>query len=179
MEDDDSSEDATLNLLIRSQTAVAEHRTGRAFVARTLRLNLDYFPHCIELPMPPLIAVDSVAYTDANGAAQTVDSALYEVDIYSTPGKLRPVWGESWPSIGRGFNPVRITYQAGYLAPGSPQDLTDNSYLPPALRTWLSARIATLYEQREQLIIGTIVSDLPRGHGDALLDELILGERLF
>lgn len=179
VEEDDSSEDGTLTILIRAMTKHAENITGRAFVERTLQLNCDQFQHCLKLPQAPLIGVDSIEYTDLDGAAQTFPSASYEVDTVSEPGMVRPVWGSSWPALGRGFNPVRITYRAGYRPLGSPTDLADNSYLPPEVRMWMAARIATLYEQREQIIIGTIVAPLPRAFADAVLDSITLGERLF
>jgi uncharacterized phiE125 gp8 family phage protein len=175
----DSSQDTTLNMLIAAMTTYAEHLTGRAFVERTLELNLPFFQYCIELPWAPLIGIDSVSYTDINGAAQTVDAASYEADTVSQPGMIRPVSGASWPAVGSGFNPVRIRYRAGYLAPGSPQDLTNNDYLPGELRTWMAARICTLYDQRSQIIIGTIVQELKRDFADGLLDSLLVGSRFF
>jgi len=174
-----TSEDNLITMLVAAMTEYAEHLTGRAFVERTLELNLDCFEYCIELPYAPLIGIDSIKYTDINDAEQTVTSTDYEVDTVSEPGKVRPVKGKSWPAIGSGFNPVRITYRAGYHAPGSPIDLTDNSYLPGQLRTWMQARIQTLYDNREQLVVGVTVQELPRSYVDGLLDSLILGTRLF
>jgi len=176
----DDSDDALIEMLIASMTAYAEHLTGRAFVERTLELNLQHFSHCIELPWAPLIGIDSISYLDADRTLQTVDAADYQVDTVSQPGRVQPVYGESWPAIGYGFNPVRIQYRAGYAAPGSPTDLTDNTYLPGQLRTWLKARICTLYDQREQLVIGNgNAIEIPRGFADGLLDPLIIGTRFF
>jgi uncharacterized phiE125 gp8 family phage protein len=179
IESDQTAEDAVLTMLIAAMTDYAEHLTGRAFVERTVRASLDYFPHCIELPYAPLLEVITISYIDINGDAQTVSSANYEVNNVSEPGKVRPVEGASWPSIGYGFNPVQITYRAGYRPTGSPTDLTNNSYIPQLARTWMQARIATLYDNREQIVSGTIVNDLPRDYVDGLLDSLILGTRLF
>ncbi len=116
-------------------------------------------------------------YTHGNGTEHEVPAGQYEIDAYG--GLLRPIQSAYWPSIGYGFNPVRIRYQAGYRPTGSPIDLTDNTYLPAALRTWMAARIVTLYDQRSQLVIGTIVQEVPRDFVDGLLDSLTLGSRLF
>ena len=176
---DDTSQDATLNLLIAAMTSHAEHLTGRAFVQRTLELNQAYFGGCIELPWAPLIGIDSIKYTNTSDAEATVAPADYEVDTVSEPGRVQPVSTASWPSLGNGFNRVRIRYRAGYLPTGSPTDLTDNSYLPGQLRTWIAARIATLYNEREQIIVGASVAALPRDFCDGLLDPLVIGSRLF
>jgi uncharacterized phiE125 gp8 family phage protein len=180
---DDTSQDGVINLLIQAMVNHAENLTGRAFVERTYELNLPYFERTIELPFPPLIGVDSVGYTDINGATQTVDASVYEADTVQEPGRIQPNWRKFWPVIaglGYTFNPVRIQYRAGYVAPGSPQDLTDNSYLPPQLRLWMQARIGTLYDNRSVVIIERATVDvLPRDFADGLLDSLIVGTRLF
>lgn len=175
----DTSQDGTLTMIIAAMVAHAEHITGRAFVERTLEYTADEFHNCIALPWAPLLGIDSVKYTDIADTEQTVAAADYEVDTYSEPGKVRPVWGEYWPSLGHGFNPVRIRYRAGYRPTGSPTDLTDNSYLPGQLRVWMQARITTLYDTREQLIVGASIAAIPRDYADGLLDSLILGDRLF
>jgi uncharacterized phiE125 gp8 family phage protein len=174
----DTSQDNVLDLLIAAMTGYAEHLTGRAFVQRAIELNLDCFEHCITLPWAPLLAVDSVKYTDLALAEQTVASSDYEVDTVSEPGLVRPVWGAFWPAIGTAFNPVRITYRAGYAYAGSPTDYTDMSYLPPQVRMWMAARIATLFENREQLIQNNQV-EIPRDFADGVLDALLVGTRLF
>ena len=179
MDTNDTSQDAILDMLIQAMTQQAEHLTGRAFVERTLEWSGDYFPYEIELPYPPLIEVVSVTYTDGAGDAQTVAAAGYEVNLYSEAGILRPVSSAYWPAVGRYYNPARVRYRAGYAYPGSPVDLTDNSYLPPQLRTWIAARICTLYDQRDQLVVGATVAPIPRDHADGLLDSLVVGSRLF
>lgn len=181
MDSTDTSEDAIIDMLLASMTNYAEHLTGRAFVERTLELNLDHFPQCIDLPWAPLIGIDSISYTDLNRVDQTVNPSIYEIDTVSQPGRVRPIWGQYWPYIGYGFNPVRIQYRAGYAAPGSPQDLTDNSYLPGQFRTWLQARICTLYDNRTQLVTDprSVMLEVPEDFADGLLDPLIIGTRFF
>lgn len=175
----DTSQDGTLTIIIAAMVAHAEHITGRAFVERTLEYTDDDFDNCIALPWAPLLGVDSVKYTNTSDSEATVAASAYEVDTYSEPGKVRPAWGQYWPALGHGFNPVRIRYRAGYRPTGSPTDLTDNSYLPGQLRVWMQARITTLYDMREQLIVGATVAKIPRDFADGLLDSLIIGDRLF
>jgi uncharacterized phiE125 gp8 family phage protein len=177
---DVTADDVTFDGLISAMTDYAEHLTGRAFVERTLELSLPCFEHCIKLPWAPLIGIDSIKYTDTALAEQIVDPATYEVDTVNEPGRVQPIWASYWPSVGYGFNPVRIRYRAGYRPVGSPIDLTDNSYLPAQLRIFIEARIATLYENREQFVVGNQqVAELPRDFACGMLDKLVLGTRLF
>lgn len=180
VDSDDTSQDATLNMLIAAATRRAEDITGRAFVERTMEAAMDHFKHHeIYLPWAPLIGIDSITYIDQNGNTQTLASSTYEVDTIEEPGEVRPVYGSVWPVVGYAFNAVRIRYRAGYVAPGSPQDLTDNNYLPAELRVWMQSRLATLFKTREQFVEGHIVQDISRDFADGLLDGLILGTRFW
>jgi uncharacterized phiE125 gp8 family phage protein len=183
---DHDDEDDVISLLVKAMRERAENITGRAFVKRTLRLHLsDYTYHermglWVELPRAPLISVDSFKYTDDDGVEQTLATDQYVVHTEREPGFIVPAWDEFWPSIRRVPYPIRVTYQAGYAPVGSPEDeAAHQEPLPAALKVWMEANAATLYDQRSQLIIGTIVAQLPRTFSDGLLDDLVIAGRLF
>lgn len=46
--------------------------------------------------------------------------------------------------------------------------------VPASIKQWMLLRIAALYAQRENLAVGTTVTSIPRGFGDALLDAYAL-----
>lgn len=167
-----NDQDLTFVRLIRAMRSYAENLTGRSFVPRTLELRLDCFPgHVINLPYPPLLSVNHVSYLDTNGELQTLagSPSQFQVDVHSEPGRIWPLYGESWPDIRYDLNAVRIEYIAGYAGRG---------LIPDELKIWMEARISTLFEQREQLITGTIVNDLPRAHADGILDVLVTADRI-
>lgn len=167
IEDDANEEDAMIWLLIKAMREYAEHLTGRALVTQTLEFRTDAFPAgAIELPRPPLQSVASIVYVDGDGTEQALETspAGWQVDTYSEPGRVAPLAGGSWPSAGsEALGAVRIQFVAGYAAP---------NLIPRLVRLWMQTRIATLFENREQLITGTIVSPLPRAFVDGLLDSL-------
>lgn len=174
-----ADDDAVLQALIRAAVAYAEHRTGRAFVPRTLEFWTDCFPLSrIELPAPPLLEVVSVKYVDTDGVLQTLPTADYEVDTYSEPGAVQRAFDAIWPDVrAEAIRPVRVLYRAGYTA-GSPIDWEND--LPGELITWLHARVATAYENREQLVVGAgQVLELPRANVDGLLDSLVVARQRF
>lgn len=169
---DITAHDWDLTLLIRAMTKFAENLTGRSFVQRELELILDCFPcRVIELPYPPLVSVSSISYLDGDGATQTLEGSpsQFQVSTSREPGHVRPLYLESWPSTRSELEAVKIRYIAGYAS---------FSALPPELKLWMNARMATLFENREQIIIGNIVNDLPRAFVDGLLDSLITGSRI-
>lgn len=165
IDDDDTTQDAMLLLLITGMREYAEEITGRAFVQRTLQLRLRAFPDGeVELPHPPLRSVTSIDYTDGDGAEQNLNGSPseYTVDIYAEPGIVKPSYGSNWPTARDDVGTVRITYTCGY---------DSASKIPAKVRLWMQARISTIFENREQLISNGMV-EIPRDFADGLLDGL-------
>ena len=186
IEDDITAHDAVVDLLRQAMREDAENRTGRAFIPRTLRLNLSGWPQDrdygvkIDLPHAPLLYVDSFKYIDEDGVLQTLATDQYAVHEEYEPGFIIPAWEVSWPTIRAVPNALQITYVAGYAAEDSPDDETAlQAVIPAAVRVWMESKIAAHDVFREQVIAGVQAFKIPRDFTDGLLDPLILGERLF
>lgn len=100
----------------------------------------------IELPMSPVRSVTSVKYTDTDGTERTLDTTIYDVDLYSAPARIVLAFGASWPATQDIPNAVKIRYEAGYTLPG---DSPDTDPLPAALRAAMLLVLGALYENRE------------------------------
>ncbi len=168
IEDDDTSQDAMLLLLITAARERAEDITARAFARRTFELRLDAFPaddSPIELPRPPLVSVESLTYATADGdvaIAGSPEGWLVDLGGDEHPGRISPLYGSSWPSALTQPGSVRIRYTAGYAT---------SSLIPRLVRLWIQSRVSTWYEFREHILAGTLNS-LPRDFVDGLLDHL-------
>jgi uncharacterized phiE125 gp8 family phage protein len=173
VDEDDTSQDAMLMLLIIAMREYAEHLTGRVFAERTLELSLDSFPASgeITLPYPPVQSVSSVYYLASDGSLTPMDSSpsSWQVDLYSVPPRVKALSTSAWPATQEAYGAVRIQYVAGYAT---------HNLIPKTLRLWMQARISTLYEQREQVVVGQTVQALPRDFVDGLLDNL-RSDRMF
>jgi uncharacterized phiE125 gp8 family phage protein len=165
IDDDDTEQDAMVLLLIQAMREYAEQLTGRSFAQQTLELSLDAFPDVIELPHSPVSSVTSITYIDGDGATQTLGGSPteFQEDLYSEPARLVPLTGESWPTTADVLNAVRVRYVTGYA---------NVTAIPNQVRLWIQTRISTLFEHREQLIVGGQVQALPRDFVDGLLDGL-------
>jgi uncharacterized phiE125 gp8 family phage protein len=110
---DKTDQDEFFTLLIASARERAEHFTGRAFGLQTWEYGLDRAAPTIELPLPPLVGVEKIEYyAEADpGTAVVVPEADYQVDTWSTPGKVY-VDMTDWPAL-RSVVPVVVTFQAG------------------------------------------------------------------
>lgn len=162
-----NDEDAMISALIATARDAAEARTGRSLVTRQWRATLDAWPAdgILVLPRPPLDSVQAVTYLDADGNRQAVDAADYLVTIDTLQGTARPAYGKSWPSARWEPGSIRVDYTAGYGLAGD---------VPQAIKAWMLLAIGTWYAQREAVITGTIVTELPAAFWQSLLDPYIV-----
>lgn len=115
-------ENATLSAILTAARQALEIFTRRTFVETTYKIRLDGFPRSREiyLERPPLMAVDSITYTDEDGAPQTLAAADYQVDANVEPGRVVLAPDASWPATeAQRIASVVIEYRAGYGATAS------------------------------------------------------------
>lgn len=170
----DSDDDAIITALIKAARMSVENWTGRALVDQTWDLVLDGFPGsisattsfvstttnmAIQIPKPPLIDITQIAYDDSAGDEQIMSVADYYTDNASQPGWLLPNGITSWPTTIDAVNCVRIRFRAGYLSTDSPP-VTD---VPDDIVAALKLTLGSLYEHREEIVVGTIANKLPFG----------------
>lgn len=164
---DTTDEDAIFTRLIPLARRKCEDIAQRAFITRTYTALLDSWPYYtrFELPYPPLLTVTSVKYYDnAGGAAVTMSSGDYLLDINSEPGRFVLKNTATWPSgTLREINGVEIIYTAGYGATAAS--------VPEEYRQAMLLVVGHLYEHREEVIIdqGITMAALPQGVYDLLM----------
>jgi uncharacterized phiE125 gp8 family phage protein len=140
---DITDDDALLGIYLATARKQAEQHTRRQIVAARWRCVLDRFPAdaCspIEIPIGPVRRVAAVEYLGIDGIWTSMPSTDYVVDIEREPARIAPVPGQVWPWPWTWSRPqlgsVRITFDAGYVAP-CVVDTTANTIAPsgwPAL----------------------------------------------
>lgn len=142
------ADDTLISLWIAAAREQVEGLTGRALLPQTWELRIDRFPgwrRAVELPIAPLLAVQSIAYSAADGTLTTVDASGYDVlqsgGPRAMPGRVLLSPAALWPiARARDAQAVRITYQAGYA---------DAASVPAALRSAVLLLLGELYESRE------------------------------
>ncbi|MEW8027833.1 MAG: hypothetical protein AB2806_08850 [Candidatus Thiodiazotropha sp.] len=105
--------------LISSARKDLEKNTGRVLITQTIKLMLDAFDDVVLIPRTPVQSIESITYLDADGAEQSLLSTDYRLDVESTPARLTPAHGKSWPSTMPVNNAVSISFIAGYGNSGS------------------------------------------------------------
>ena len=152
--------DQLLNVLIKSARQYAEQLLGRYLITQTVDLYLDEFP-TQAINMRPLQSVTEITYVDTAGDARPLSAADYIVDSTGSPARITPAYGVSWPSTRDQVNAVKVRFVAGY---GSA------SAVPQCVRNWMLMRIKQLYDQRDMINVGNIVTEFPQAYVDGLLD---------
>jgi uncharacterized phiE125 gp8 family phage protein len=119
----------------------------------------------IELPMPPLRAVRSVAYVDESGTEQTLSDSQYVAITDKPKGAIVPSYDASWPSVRNQYGAVSIRYIAGYTSftdsTTSPISSVTGPGVPDELRQAILMLISHWNENRETVNVGNITSELP------------------
>lgn len=154
-------DDDELSRALAGAHRYAEHYTQTSIGEQLLELALDAFPlSAITLPRGPVSGITSVKYIDQAGVLQTLASGDYKLDTHSTPARLLPAYGTSWPSTRCEVNAVLIQYNAGQAAADIDQ----------AVISALLLITGHLYENREDSTPGTL-NNIPLG-ADTLLDTV-------
>jgi uncharacterized phiE125 gp8 family phage protein len=150
---DDASDDAGVTRLIASATKHAESITRRAFVTQSWALTLDAFPAgSISLPLPPLQSVEEITYIDSTGATLTLATTEYLVDKNGMIGMIHRAYNKQWPITRTQPMAVRIKFTAGY---------GNATAVPSDLASAMMLLVAHWDQNREPVVVGTIVSSVP------------------
>lgn len=163
MNDGETGQDAHIEqVIIPAATGVVEAFIGRQLLTGTWRLRMSRFPagrqNAILLPMPPVQSV-VITYLDSAGTSQTLSASDYTVNTDAEPAAIERAYNVNWPTIRADqYNSVTVTYVAGYG--DSVSAITDTVFLADMKRAILGVS-ATLYEFREDLIVGTIRAEIP------------------
>lgn len=145
----DSDNNTYIEGLITMARRYVEARANRSFVATTWALYLDEFPDVIRLPRSPVSSVTSITYVDTAGDTQTLSSTLYRTDLFSQPARITPVYGSVWPVPREVTNAVIVTFVSAYTT------------IPAEAKHAIKLLAAHWYAQREQVVTGTIVAQIP------------------
>lgn len=152
---DTTADDTTIARLIKAATGAIDgpYGIGICLVEQTWELTLDRFPLVFQLPLYPVLSVESITYIDENGDEQTLAASVYRVDTHSNPARITLAWNQTWPSARLLANAVTVTFKAGY-APDEASSPTDyRANIPEDLRQALIATVAHWYDNRDSAVL--------------------------
>jgi uncharacterized phiE125 gp8 family phage protein len=158
-----TTQDPYLSALIVVARRQAESITKRRFITQQWKQTLDWWPIGItfRLLLPPIQNVSAVQYYDQNSTLQTLDPASYEVSYTQQQARVSLLNGYWWPTLRiMKLDPVVITFTTGYGDTAAS--------VPQGIKQAMLLMIAHWYNQREDVLIGTQASVVPKA-ADMLL----------
>jgi uncharacterized phiE125 gp8 family phage protein len=154
---DHTDDDLLLGRLIKAARDHVEHYCGVRLASETIEAKCDCFADFCRLPEAPVSSVTSITYVDVAGATQTLSTDVYEVRLEGLDPSIVLKYGQAWPAIQPGSR-ITLTAAVGY----------DSA--PEAARHAMLMLVATWYTQRENVLVGATVENLPMPSSvDALL----------
>lgn len=157
---DGAQDDATLDALQRAAIDHIERTTRTQIGQATFKLTADRFPsgRTIRLPLPPVVGVGSVVYTDPAGDAVTLNADAYTVDKSELPGRIVLKSGRSWPTTADEPASVQITFTAGH-EPGHEPD-TLKHLVRLIVGAWFESREGSTDRRYDELPLPFAVTSL-------------------
>jgi uncharacterized phiE125 gp8 family phage protein len=145
---DDTSRDDLIEGYITAARMWVENHTGHVLVQREFTDTRDRFGRFIELHRRPVVLVDAITYTAADGTSQPYADGVYSID--RSPARIFPALNGWWPSLGRNGS-VTVTYTAGY----------DPGQEPRPLLQAILLLVGHWWTNRETVVIGAAVNEVP------------------
>lgn len=140
-----------ITALIGVATNQVEEFTRRRLMTQTYNLYFDVFPPYIDLQVGIIQSVTHVKYYDNNNVLQTLASSNYDLDDKIKPGRIYESNDGTFPDTYERPNAVEIEFIVGRTA----NDVED------AIKQAMLIIVGRYYEQRQDVVLGTQVQELP------------------
>lgn len=152
-------DDTLIEQMIKSVTEQLQKYTGLQLVDATYEQTLDTWQDIITMLKNPVKSITKIEYYDEDDVLQTLDPNIYALDDYVLPNRLVRNEDTTLPDLKSKVNAIIITFIAG------------EDVVPEMLKSWLLIEFATLYENREEFIVGVSANELPNRYAIRLLDS--------
>jgi uncharacterized phiE125 gp8 family phage protein len=147
-----SDDDTYISSLITAARNMAESYTNRSFFTQTWVMALAYFPNeCIELKRGVTASITTLKYYDTANSLTTWDAANYRLDNSDEIAIIQP--DVSWPTgVYDRSDAVEITYVTGWAT---------TAEIPEGIKSAVKFIVGHLYENRQDVIVGSQVNQVP------------------
>lgn len=151
VDSDYDDDDSYITSLIGVATNVVEQFTRRRLITQTYNIYYDEFPPYMDLQVGNVASVTHVKYYDTDNTLQTLDTSEYDVDIRVKPGRIYQSEDGNFPNTYERANSVEVEFVVGSAA----SDVED------AIKQAMYIVIGRYYENRQDVVMGTQVNELP------------------
>lgn len=154
---EDEAEDGLIEALIVAARVHVESLTGKALLAQTWRLVLDFWPEdrVVKLPVSPMIALSEIRCYDTGGNEHQIDLDEVLPDGRANPARIiLPARIAGMPVLRERMG-IEIDYVAGFG--------TEPEEVPADLLQSLKTLVAYWYENRDAVLVSGAGASVPAG----------------
>ena len=152
LEDD---EDELITSMIVAAREYAENYTNRQLVTATFELTNYCLYSGFILPKAPFQSISKIEYINLNGNTQIMSTDDYY--DYQDNG-ISKLWINVLPTTKEDMRAFKITFISGYVE------------VPSSIKTYMKMLVSTLYENREQYVVGVSINTNANPMIDKMLD---------
>tara|TARA_R110001606_G_scaffold339715_2_gene487828 strand:- start:643 stop:1260 length:618 start_codon:yes stop_codon:yes gene_type:complete len=151
VDSDFDDDNAYITSLIGVATNLVEQFTRRRLITQTYNLFYDNFPPYIDLQVGIIDSITHIKYYDSDNVIQTLAASEYDLDKRINPGRVYQSKTGSFPGTYDRPNAVEIEFVVGETS----ADVED------AIKQAMLITVGRYYEQRQDVVLGTIATELP------------------
>ena len=162
---DTPDDDLLITSLITAVRQHAEQITARSFLTQKWAYTTDgfYTPESstLRLEKGPITSIDSINYVAMDGTSQVMPASDYVADLTGQIARITPRFGKIWAITLPQIASVTVNFTAGYGTADK---------VPEGLKSWMKLRCGSLYENREDVLVGARIIVIEMPFVDSLLD---------
>jgi uncharacterized phiE125 gp8 family phage protein len=162
-----SAQNSDLETKISAARIEAEDYLGQKIGTQTWEVHLGTWPTLwAEIPIGPLISVDEITYTDADGVVHVLDTAIYS---WATRGLWWLKRDQSWPTaVLADWDAIKVKVTVG-IKPVTNGASPETLIWPQNIKLAILYRVGTYWNIREDTLTGTTMQAGKVGTFEALL----------
>ena len=151
---DTTADDTYIDNLISAATESAQIFTNRYFINTTITQHGDTWSDISTLFKSKVSSITHIKYFDSDNSEQTLATSVWLSDINHQPARIGLKPNQSFPSLAERINAVNCKYVVGYGSAASD--------VPEGIREAVLLIVGNLYENRQEVVVGRIATELPK-----------------
>ena len=151
---DTDADDTYIDNLVSAATESAQIFTNRYFINTTITQHGDTWSDIATLFKSKVSSITHIKYFDSDNTEQTLATSVWLSDINHQPARIGLKPNQSFPSLADRINAVNCKYVVGYGSAASD--------VPEGIREGVLLIVGNLYENRQEVVVGRIATELPK-----------------
>ncbi len=151
---DTDADDTYIDNLVSAATESAQIFTNRYFINTTITQHGDTWSDIATLFKSKVSSITHIKYFDSDNTEQTLATSVWLSDINHQPARIGLKPNQSFPSLADRINAVNCKYVVGYGSAASD--------VPEGIREAVLLIVGNLYENRQEVVVGRIATELPK-----------------